>query len=587
MAGKNSRVVKNIKQSKQQKEENTINLNLGFRFENEYTITESGLMDASVLQGVLLVLSNRNSTFIQNIVDTQLDFFKKSGFFDNTTVRNLIQQGDIPKATKKFRDIVKQKCPNTMYLTFCLYHKVLSVLYEYFDFHTYVSTQTGKAYLLCQYLLLDCYMKTMHNAFLLHIKGLPKEKVTDILCQCDSKEDEENRSLAETSSLLPTYIHFDCDESIKEDFCKIVNAVRVPWHSNDEDVRNTRNTFEILDGLELSNDWSGLIQILHKDFYKIPKGTIHFGVGDLFKVDYTKKSDLKVITDSDIKDSIAALIAITDNWYEPFNLHIISSCFDDYAKVVLSEKFRMMDQEKSELNLQIKDLKNTNRSLTRDMTKLGAEIETLKQEQNKNKELLEQAKQSEEESQELIDLREQIEQLKSDNSELSVSLTKSENKNSWSDNKIKELEGELKYYDGVEQSLMTLQNENNVLLADIERIEGLELEVEEDTSDFERKFEAIKNEHIMFIGGTGDMLQRYVDMFPNADNINISDNNPNFTIPARFKYVAIYTKVVKHSFCARAESLVGKECIINLNILNKNLVIDELYKSIVGHKNKN
>ena len=43
----------------------------------------------------------------------------------------------------------------------------------------------------------------------------------------------------------------------------------------------------------------------------------------------------------------------------------------------------------------------------------------------------------------------------------------------------------------------------------------------------------------MFIGGTGDMLQRYVDMFPNADNINISDNNPNFTIPVHFDQLYI------------------------------------------------
>ena len=132
--------------------------------------------------------------------------------------------------------------------------------------------------------------------------------------------------------------------------------------------------------------------------------------------------------------------------------------------------------------------------------------------------------------------------------------------------------------------MLELQNQNNVLLSDIAKIEQFE-EMGADDSDIEKKYEAIKNEPIMFIGGVGDMLQRFVELFPNSENINISDNIANFNIPNRFKYVAIYTKVVKHSFCERAESIVGKDKIIFLNILNKNLVIDELYKSIIGHKN--
>lgn len=162
-------------------------------------------------------------------------------------------------------------------------------------------------------------------------------------------------------------------------------------------------------------------------------------------------------------------------------------------------------------------------------------------------------------------------------------LKKAENKNDWYANKVSDLENELKSYDGIEQSLMVLQNENNVLLSDIAKIESLENNEDED-AEYERKLSVIREEPILFIGGSGDMLSKYLELFPNSENINISDNNPNFTIPSRIKYVAIYTKVVKHCFCERAESLVGKENLINLNVLNKKLVVDELYKNIVGHK---
>ena len=107
------------------------------------------------------------------------------------------------------------------------------------------------------------------------------------------------------------------------------------------------------------------------------------------------------------------------------------------------------------------------------------------------------------------------------------------------------------------------------------------LENEETDLDFEMKYEKIKNEPILFIGGVGDMLYKFTEMFPNSENVNLSENSASFNVPPRFKYVAIYTRVVKHSFCARAESFVSRDNIIYLNILNKKLVVDELYRNII------
>ena len=141
----------------------------------------------------------------------------------------------------------------------------------------------------------------------------------------------------------------------------------------------------------------------------------------------------------------------------------------------------------------------------------------------------------------------------------------------------------MKEYQSIEMDMMTLQNENNVILEQIKSIETLENEVNSD-SEYERKLNAIKDEHILFIGGTGNMMSKFKDMFPNSDYIDISDCGSNFDVPSRFNYVVIYTRVVTHSHCKRIESQVDREKILLINICNKDLVIDELYKRIIGHK---
>ena len=583
MAKNNLRALKNVKTSKAVKEELALSFNLGHRFENEMTVDNMSLIDCYVLQGVLFVLSHRSSNFIEGTANTTINMFNKLNFFDSTSVKNLILQGDIVKADEKFQSVVRQKCPDVMFLTYSVYHKILTILFEYFNFYEYTCSEPKKSEILCQYLLVDCYYNALYTYFLKFMKNAPSEKQEVGYKAGNVRFIDEMRGLAEENKLSPEYLHYPCEVSVKEDFCKIYNKMIEVWCSEDT-ADEDRNAFSVFDGLDLKNDWSILLKLLDKNYYKKPKNNKIFSLDSVYSLEPAVEIETKLKTNKSFQDVLYVLVVKTERWYVSFDISTISSCFNYYVKSVLIDRFRVLDNDKAELAGQIKELKATNRTLTRDMTKLNAENEKLKKTIDENQETLSLVQQEQSDSEELITLRDKVSEYESRVNGLVESLSKVQNKNTWSENRIAELEKEVKYYDGVETSMLELQNQNNVLLSDIAKIEQFE-EMGADDFDIEKKYEAIKNEPIMFIGGVGDMLQRFVELFPNSENINISDNIANFNIPNRFKYVAIYTKVVKHSFCERAESIVGKDKIIFLNILNKNLVIDELYKSIIGHKN--
>lgn len=583
MAKNNLRALKNAKTSKAVKEELALSFNLGHRFENEMTVDNMSLIDCYVLQGVLFVLSHRSSNFIEGTANTTINMFNKLNFFDSTSVKNLILQGDIVKADEKFQSVVRQKCPDVMFLTYSVYHKILTILFEYFNFYEYTCSEPKKSEILCQYLLVDCYYNALYTYFLKFMKNAPSEKQEVGYKAGNVRFIDEMRGLAEENKLSPEYLHYPCEVSVKEDFCKIYNKMIEVWCSEDT-ADEDRNAFSVFDGLDLKNDWSVLLKLLDKNYYKKPKNNKIFSLDSVYSLEPAVEIETKLKTNKSFQDVLYVLVVKTERWYVSFDISTISSCFNYYVKSVLIDRLRVLDNDKAELAAQIKELKATNRTLTRDMTKLNAENEKLKKTIDENQETLSQVQQEQSDSEELVTLRDKVSEYEGRVNGLVESLSKAQNKNTWSENRIAELEKEVKYYDGVETSMLELQNQNNVLLSDIAKIEQFE-EMGADDSDIEKKYEAIKNEPIMFIGGVGDMLQRFVELFPNSENINISDNIANFNIPNRFKYVAIYTKVVKHSFCERAESIVGKDKIIFLNILNKNLVIDELYKSIIGHKN--
>ncbi len=584
MAGMTYKVIKKVKNSKYYNAESAILFNLSHRFENEITVDRPELYDSRVFQVLLAVLTNRNIDTICKYYATQIKYIEFLKIFENKSVKNLILSGDIVKGTVKFGEGIDKKYSSLWFETVELYFKTLFILYSYFDFYNNLSDDDALD--MSEKIFIFSFSIVLGTHIIRKYKDMNKEEQDACNKEFKPKKDQSFEDAFKKSILLPEHLCYNCDESIKEDFVKLYNAVRKHWEVTLFDGNEEkRNRFENFDDLELQNDWTLFKKVLRRDFFEKPKANKMFNRDDIFKI---KNADLlaefNITPDNPCYSQYNLLKNYMSTQYTTMREVFVRVMYNYLIESALQEKFKSEDSLKSDLSKEIKELKATNKNLTKSISKLNSENEALEKEKEANKTLLEEFKQSEQESQELLELREKVQELTQKNNDLTVSYTKLENRVNHSESKVETLEAELKYFDGVEQTLMVLQNENNAILSDISKIESLE-NAEDGDAEFERKWNAIKDEPILFIGGTGDMLTKYLELFPNSENINISDNNPNFTISSRFKYVAIYTKVVKHSFCERAASFVDKENIIYLNILNKKFIVDELYKRIVGHKN--
>lgn len=167
--------------------------------------------------------------------------------------------------------------------------------------------------------------------------------------------------------------------------------------------------------------------------------------------------------------------------------------------------------------------------------------------------------------------------------ELTNSLSKASGKCEWQEKQIAQLEEVVASYDNYDKELLELRGENIYLSSIIEKMEDLNKE-DEDVKQkrFEEQLSAIKDIPILFVGGIGDMMSKFKDIFPNSDYIDVSDEGVNFSVPPRFQYVVLYTRSITHPHCYRVESQVPRERIIFMSMSNTELVVDELYKRIVN-----
>ena len=167
--------------------------------------------------------------------------------------------------------------------------------------------------------------------------------------------------------------------------------------------------------------------------------------------------------------------------------------------------------------------------------------------------------------------------------ELTNSLSKASGKCEWQEKQISQLEEVVASYDNYDKELLELRGENIYLSSIIEKMEDLNKE-DEDVKQkrFEEQLSAIKDIPILFVGGIGDMMSKFKDIFPNSDYIDVSDEGVNFSVPPRFQYVVLYTRSITHPHCYRVESQVPRERIIFMSMSNTELVVDELYKRIVN-----
>ena len=573
------------KTSKYKMAEYAVMTRFSSRFEAEETLPNKELYDTNVLKGLLFVLSNRDSDINAIAHGFLVNDAYRLKIFSPSKVKSLIQEGKFGEATLRLEDVVAKRWNFLIPETCRLFYKVMVCLTEYFDFAEFGEKKPDDALKILTKLFPYCFTLVAENYALREYSSMTEAEKEEYINDRSSnssrgKKDNSWDMTVKNNPLKGEYFGFSKNKSRNDDFALIYETVFKYWYNDlysmDKSLRNSPSIFE---GIELKNDWSFLFKLMDKNYFKHPNSFIgSFDVAFLPRV--KNETKMKYEEHTPFLDYIYSICA--ENVSGCVTI-FIRDIFNRLASAQYVDYYNKNNQEKGELAGELKDLKAANRNLTKSVTKLNADNEVLKAQIDANQAELEQVRKVESESQELIELRKKVEELTQKTAELTSDLKKSENKVDWFTNKVSDLEEELKTYDGLEQNLMVLQNQNNVLLADIARIEQFETEEDED-DDFERKLAAIREEPILFLGGTGDMMNKYLELFPNSENINISDNTPNFTIPTRIKYVAIYTKVVKHSFCERAESLVDKENIIFLNILNKKLVVDELYKKIVGHK---
>lgn len=271
-----------------------------------------------------------------------------------------------------------------------------------------------------------------------------------------------------------------------------------------------------------------------------------------------------------------------------FNDYFINTTTEARINAFIKNKDLLFSELKEKSDKEVKELTSQVRTLRKDFTKLEKSFEEA---EKRIQEYEESEKVEIADTQIILDISEveeykkTIERLENKISEDKDDYSKISNKSGWQENRIKELEEKLKYYSSLENDMMSLQNEMNILSAQVDKLEEMGQE-DEDVKQkrFEEHLEAIKDLPILFVGGTGNMMSKFMPLFPNSDYIDISDEGVNFTVPQRFAYVVVYTRVVTHSHCARVESMVEKDKIIPVNIFNTELVVEELYKNIIGHK---
>lgn len=558
-----------------QKIDNALKAALNYYFEDEITYSDKDKFDTNLLQVILLGITRASYSHLKGIEKGLISSILSYPLFYDNKVKVLVQQGNTVEAFNRFLLIMDKRFSELHKKCIELYTKSMICLYEYFHFEKVADISSkneeivSKDVSLGRYILYYCFLLCIREYAIKNFISLTDEERESLKNKKSEMSSKDKLGMSTFMKMYPLkrdYIVLECDDSICEDFILIYNTVQKDWCSEILDgVEEDRNKKEKLQTLSLKNDWNILFSLMSKDF--------NYRDSDL---------EVKIFTDfSNINSKYSNIIMNSFSLY--YDL-FFSMAFNVLSKNYIVKKLEDEEVEKLDLVKQIQENKDSNKNLTKSVNRLNNENEKLKIEIEKSKVLITELEKIQQETKKSEEIESKIKELNAIISQLTDENQKLKNKSAWMEERIGSLEENLTYYDGIENELLVLQNKNNLLLSDIDKIEAIE-NSGEDEDEINKKLEVIKNEPIMFIGGVNDMFSKIIELFPNSDNINISDNNPNFTIPSRFKYVVVYTKVVKHCFCERAESIVGKENIIYLNILNKRLVIDELYKNISGHKN--
>lgn len=575
---------KNNKQSKQFKDfivkEKELSYFFSLFLDNQETLKSKECFDFGVFPSLMYVLSERRDEFLNQYLSALICELKNTEYFNTSKIEIAYLKGNVQEVEKEIRKIFERFYFKSKNEGLLLYIQTVYCLFEYFDIYKNIK-ETGKEFIDFD-LFIFCQTYALFTELTRNKKVVENQKNSVPL-----KTVKEIERKITTLNFSDNIISYSCSENRKVEFISLINDLLEIWRN--EDCKEKRNKVSSLDWSKYNLDWSGLftnfdIEIegfknVYADIVKYVSERSLTGLKNTLTSSDFEGEDIE-----DVRRVFSQIILVGKENINFFYSH----CTLSLIIQVTSEFFKNIKKVQEETNLlntnNIKDLKATNRMLTKNLKTLEGQLNEAQKQIEVNREKLECFELNEKQSKELVETTEKLHKMEQEYLELKESIKKFQNKLDWSENRVLELEHSLKYYDSLEGDLLNLQNENNILTSQIEEIERLGgLENAED--EYLRKLDAIKDEPILFIGGVGNMMSKFMEQFPNSEYIDISDMGTNFIIPPRIKYVAIYTRVVTHSHCRRAESLISKDRIIPLNIFNTQLVVDELYRNIVGHKN--
>lgn len=519
----------------------------------------------------------------------------QTGVFASIKPKASYKKGVITEVKEEVQKCIMKACPTLFEETFELFVKTVAIIFEYDkEFRDEITSDNEKFETWCFSLLerslyfiliehsdrriveLNKNNKAQFDGFINDYMPISEEEIKNILSvdnTVDFKKDMYKK-------FIPEYF-----VSLKSDEFKEILTEQI---NNFYDY-SFENQGKNLDELE-ANYSEGVTAYSYEAMY----GESEYDLSTYVKI---SRENLKRTKDINfdafsglesfeiIQRAVSLVAGSETRFLEELFMNLI---VDLRVTAFLKHKDLIFSAHREKSDKEVKDLTSQVRTLKKDFSKLEKNFEDA---EKKIKEYEESNKVEIEDTQVILEKSEvegyqkQIEDLKTQILDDKDNYSKVSNKNSWQENRIKELEEKLKYYSSLENDMMSLQNEMNILSAQVDKLEEMGQE-DEDVKQkrFEEHLNAIKDLPILFVGGTGNMMSKFMPLFPNSDYIDISDEGVNFTVPQRFAYVVVYTRVVTHSHCARVESLVDKDKIIPVNIFNTELVVEELYKNIIGHK---
>lgn len=544
---------------------------LHYCLEDIETVKNNETINPFIIHDLIYTLTCRSQERANDIIYTNIERLFDRFSFDSQKMKNLFIRGNSEELKTEIYKIIERKMEGS-FERLNREWMLLCYLFSYFYEEDKENFQGSEWYETMSFKLLDFIFGMELERKIVEDKAKitqTPENITELMNDGWQTEMQDFKLYSE-ALMCPIW-----SETTKNEFAILYNNFISKFISKDADVFSKRCTFEsMVEGVDenIVIKWTPFLNLCLK------RAIIEGDISKDFSVFSVRVAEKFGVNGYALFSRMCGKSdAYFSKCFETFVNGIYTLMVEKYMKEILEEK----DSNYKKSQEEIKTLKNSNRTFMKEAKNYEKEVEALTSKSEKLEKEVEELHKSVCNNDDLLKTQAELENVKSALETEKDNSKKIEQKSVWKDGRINELTAELKKYSSIESDMMTLQNENNAILSQIASLEALE---DDNEVTIEDKLEKIKNEQILFVGGTGNMLMKFKETFPNSDFIDISDCGSNFDVPSRFNYIVIYTRVVTHSHCRRIESQVDKDKILLINICNKELVIDELYKRIIGHK---